>query len=79
MAEEILVPPILPYGMRDPSLTSTLGGSPVTMPARQGHVLPHQPGDSLVDGVEAEQRALQDKGFSDAAIRTILTATHDTS
>ena len=32
-----------------------------------------------VDSMEAEWHALQDKGFSDAAIRTILAATRDTS
>ena len=32
-----------------------------------------------VDGVEAERRALQGKGFSDATIATIFTATHDSS
>ena len=39
----------------------------------------NQLGDSPVDGVEAERHALQDKDFSDAAFRTILTATRDTS
>ena len=49
------------------------------MPTRQRHTLPHRLGDPPVDGVEAERHTLQDKGFSDAAIRTILAATCDTS
>ena len=54
-------------------------GSPVTTPTRQGCTLSHRPGDSPVDGVEAERRSLMDKSFSGAAIRTILAATRDTS
>ena len=53
--------------------------SPVTIPAQQGRALPHRPGDSQVDNVEAEWCAIQDKDFSNAAIRTILAATSDTS
>ena len=60
-------------------LALTQTGSPVTMPAQQKRALPYQPLNPPVGGVEAERRSLQDKGFSDAAIRTILSATHDTT
>ena len=39
-------------------------------------VVGQTPGGPPVDGVEAERRAFQDQGFSDAAIRMILAATH---
>ena len=79
LAEEVLIPPSPPDDVRHPPLATMQTESPVTMPPRQGHALPHQLGDPPVDGVGAEWRTLQDKGFSDAAIRTILAATHDTS
>ena len=79
LAKEILVPSTTPDGMRDPSRAPSQNGSLVTTPAGQGRALPHQPLDSPVDGLEAEWRALQNKVFSDAANRTILAATHDTT
>ena len=51
----------------------------VTMPARQGHTLPHGPADPQVDCVEAGLHSLQDKVFSEAGIKTILAATRDTT
>ena len=63
LAEEILVPPSPPDGVRDPTLATTQTGCTVTTPIRKGRTLPHRPGNSPVDGVEAEQRSLQDNGF----------------
>ena len=55
-------------------------GSPVTMLVQQGHAVPHRPPlNPPVGCMEAERHTLQDKGFSDAAIRTILAATCDTT
>ena len=79
VAEEILVPLASPDVMRDPPLAPMQMGSPVTMPDRQRHALLDGPGDSPVDGMEAEWHTLQIKSFSEATIRTILSATHDSS
>ena len=79
LAMAILVPYIPPDSVQDSSPAPTQMGSPVTMPAQQGNALPHRPLNPQVDGVEAEWHTLQDKGFSDAAIGTILTATCDTT
>ena len=79
LAEEILVPFISPEGMQDPSHAPTQRGSPVTTPAQQGHALRHRALNSPLDSVESEWHLLQDKGFSDAPIRTILATTRDTT
>ena len=80
LAVEILVPPIPPDDMQDPSPAPMQEESTVTTLApKTGYALPHQPLNTTVDGVEAERHALHNKGFSDDAIRTILAATHKTS
>ena len=78
LTEEVLVPPS-PNGVRDPLSDPMSMRSLVTMPTRHGHCLPHRHGDSPADGVEAEQHALQVKGFYGAAIATILAPTRDSS
>ena len=68
LAEEVLVPPPpSPDGMQNPSPALMQEGSPVTMPAQQGHLF------------HAEQHFLQDKGFSEAAIKMIFATTRDTT
>ena len=55
------------------------GGIPVTMPAQQGHALPHRLEDPQVHCMETERHSLQDKGISESTIKTILAATRDTN
>ena len=78
LSEEILVSTTPPDDVLDPTPHMQME-PPVTTPAQQGRALPHRPGDSPVNGVETEGCALQNRDFSDAAIRTILAAIHDTS
>ena len=66
LAEEIWVSSTIPDGMRESPLPTQMGS--VTMPAQQGHALPHRHGDSPVDSMEAEWCALLDQGFLDTAI-----------
>ena len=66
MAEKVLVP-LSPDGMQDPS----------PAPVHEGYLVT-APEDSQVDCMEAERRSLQDRDFSQAAIKMILATTRDT-
>ena len=78
LTKEIMVS-ASPDGMQDPLSSPLQDGSPVTTPARKGHAFPQGLEDPQVDCVEAERQVLQDRGFSEAAIKKALTATRDSS
>ena len=78
VAEEVLLHPLAPDGLRDSMPPVTQHVSPVTVAAGQGHALLLRPEDPQVDGLDVERQTLDVGGLSEDVIDKALASTKPT-